>query len=138
MFVVNYKQCTLYFYKNGVIGISEERILDADNRRKIVNELLLLAKNNLLNDEEKKKVIDIINSFKQKTDKQIERFILYYNLNDDRNYNFSELAKIYNCSLSSIRTSVNKICSKLFFLKDERMDIIKNIVIQCKKRNNIE
>ena len=121
-----------------MIGISEERILDANNRRKIVNELLLLAKNNLLNDEEKKKVIDIINSFKQKTDKQIERFILYYNLNDDRNYNFCELAKIYNCSLSSIRTSVNKIGSKLFFLKDERMDIIKDIVIQCKKRNNIE
>ena len=138
MFVVNYKQCTLYFYKNGVIGISEESFLDAKNRRKIVNELLLLAKNNLLNDEEKKKVIDIINCFKQKTDKQIERFILYYNLNDDRNYNFSELAKIYNCSPSSIRTSVNKIGSKIFFLKDERMDIIKNIVIQSKKGNNIE
>ena len=126
------------FKKNGVIGISEESFLDANNRRKIVNELLLLAKNNLLNDEEKEKVIDIINSFKQKTDKQIERFILYYNLNDDRNYNFCELAKIYNCSVSSIRTSVNKIGSKLFFLKDERMDIIKDIVIQCKKRNNIE
>ena len=121
-----------------MIGIGDDNFSFAEDRLKIINELLLLAKNDLLNDEEKKKVLNIINSFKQRSDKQIERFILYYNLNDDGNYNYSKLAKKYNCSLSSIRTSVNKICSKLFFLKDERLTILKDIVIQCKKRNKIE
>ena len=122
-----------------MIGISENNEFNIEERLNIVNQLLKLSKMNLLNNKEKTCIINIINSFKNKTVLQIERFSLYYNLTIiEGNFSLNDLAKKYNCSTGAVRSSINTICSKLCCLKDERIYKIQEIVLQCKNRNKIK
>ena len=76
---------------------------------------------------------------KEKTQKQKERFIMFYNLdkNNNEEYTLSKLAKYNNCTSSAVKFSITSVASKLANLKDDRKYIIVQNYEQCiAKQNN--
>ncbi|HJJ16149.1 MAG TPA: hypothetical protein OIM60_07100 [Clostridiaceae bacterium] len=99
----------------------------------IVNELLELAKQSKLNKSQKNKILKIIENL-DATEIQKERFIIYYGFNDNniKFGNLTKIAKLYGCTMSTVRASVISVRIKLIRLNEE-CEIIKEIVNECKK-----
>lgn len=71
-------------------------------------------------DKNKKELItDFIKDLKNGTEKQKRRFLMYYNLmpNSSKILNYSDIAKIENCSTSAVKNSIISIVSYLVRLE---------------------
>lgn len=100
-----------------------------DERTDIVYNLLELLRNNCFNDIQKQKICNILNNIQEKTQIQLERFELFYNLQqDNKTYKLCDLAKKYNCSSGAIRTSIGHIRARLIRIKDVDMYVLKSIL----------
>ncbi|HJJ09827.1 MAG TPA: hypothetical protein OIM50_06010 [Clostridiaceae bacterium] len=113
-------------------------MLDEDYAN-IVHTLLDFAKRNILDFKQKDNFFKVVMSLKEKTQKQKERFIMFYNLdkNNNEEYTLSKLAKYNNCTSSAVKFSITSVASKLANLKDDRKYILVQIYEQCiAKQNN--
>lgn len=103
----------------------------------IVEDILEFAKKNLLSDTQKQQVCKVLNNMKNKTDIQLERFMMFYNLKDnEKQYRKCDLARLYNCSPNVISATLNKMSVKLKRIDEVDMLVLKNIVDSCKEQNN--
>ena len=107
-------------------------MLDEDYAN-IVHTLLDFAKRNILDFKQKDNFFKVVMSLKEKTQKQKERFIMFYNLdkNNNEEYTLSKLAKYNNCTSSAVKFSITSVASKLANLKDDRKYILVQIYEQC-------
>lgn len=105
-----------------------------DKKSFIMNELLELMKNSRLNNSQKIQIINLVEQEKTATKKQKERFMLFYGLNKngEKDMNFTQISKIYNCNIAAIRSSVFAMKCKLLKY-EEKFSIIEDIVNECKK-----
>lgn len=103
-----------------------------NNKIIIVNNLLALAKQSKLNYKQKSKILKIIKNLSIATEKQKERFIIYYGLDDNgvRISNLTAIAKLDGCTMSAVRSSVISIKNKLTRL-DKEFEIFKEIIGEC-------
>ena len=80
--------------------------------------------------EDREELYNIMMKLESRTEKQKRRFALYYGLvvNNDKKLSFTEIAKLDNCSVVAIRTSVVRVRSKIPFIKGvEKEKILKMI-----------
>ena len=93
----------------------------------IVDKTLDIARANQLSNKQKNILFEMINN-SDKTEKQKDRFIKYYNLdiNQEQIYTYTTLAKEYGCTSSSIKPSFYGI--RQFLLKDENAELLKKIM----------
>lgn len=93
----------------------------------IVEKVLEMARKNQLSKKQKRILSEMINNF-DKTEKQKDRFIKYYNLdiNQEQIYNYITLAKESDCSPSAISNSCWSI--RRFLLKDENAKLLKKVI----------
>lgn len=93
----------------------------------IVDKILDMARANQLSKEQKKILFEMINN-SNKTEKQKDRFIKYYNLdiNQEQIYNYTTLARELGCSPSSIPSSCYGV--RQFLLKNENVELLKKIL----------
>ena len=105
-------------------------IIELDERKNIIAQLLNCLKQNLLNDAEKEIVYNIVMNLKGKTQKQKARFNMYYSLDPNtKDYNtMSKIAKFYECSESAIRGSIYRISYTLFRIPEDKILLLKKIV----------
>ena len=113
--------------------------MDFNERSSIVYHLIEIAEKRLLNDSQKQEICNIINRLESKTDTQVERFILFYNLKiGEKQYRQCDLAKKYNCTSSAIRFSTARIRSKLISTNEKDLCTLKAIVNECVQKYNIK
>ena len=92
-----------------------------------------IRKNNM-SIEKKEKLYLIIMGLETRTNKQKERFLLYYDLmpnSNEEKLTFSDIGEICNCSVSAIRNSILRVRSEIATLEDrkkrkELLEIIKD------------
>lgn len=79
---------------------------------------------------QKELIIDFIKDLGNGTEKQKRRFLMYYNLMPNINniFNYSDIAKMENCSISAIKTSVISIVSYLVRLEDSKKSLFLTIM----------
>lgn len=110
--------------------INDEKILVRD-------ELLKLLRNGKLSKTQKTEILNLIEQDDDATDNERERFSLYYglNVNEKEPLNFKQIAQLYGCSESSIRTSVYNMKRKMLKYTDlEENEIVKRIIKESKER----
>ena len=112
------------------------RNLNIEERSDVVYQILELAKDKLLTQEQKNQIYDIVISLDNRTENQKERFLLYYNLNVNQvqEYRQCDLARQYNVSANAIRCSVGRITNALANLKDNRIEVLKDILEDYKNK----
>lgn len=93
----------------------------------IVDKILDIARANQLTNKQRHILFEMINS-SDKTEKQKDRFIKFYNLNINQKqiYTYATLAKEYDCTPASIPSSFDGV--RRFLLKDENIEILKKIM----------
>lgn len=103
--------------------------MEGRDRSSTVLLLVDLIKESKLDSDQITKIINIINNLSIATENQKKRFMMYYGLNTNgiKSKNFTEIAKIYGCTVSAIRCSVITVKNKLSRLNEE-FDIIEEIV----------
>ena len=101
-----------------------------EEKRNTITILLNCVKKNLLGDSEKEIVYDIVMSLKGKTQKQKARFCMYYSLgpNAKEKNSMSKIATFYECSESSVRSSINTINLALYHISEDKILLLKKIV----------
>lgn len=111
--------------------------LKFDEQRDMVYELLELLKDNKLNNSQKRKIYEIVKGFKGRTEKQKERFFRFYNLieGENKNYRLCDLALLYNCTPSCIRTAIGRIRYNLIYADEESIAIMKDILEEYHNKN---
>ena len=74
----------------------------------ITKELLELLKSSKLNNKQKMKMLECVENEETATKKQKERFCLFYGLNRNgkKDMNYTQIAKIYNCSSTAVKYSI--------------------------------
>ena len=99
----------------------------------IMDELLELMKNSRLNNNQKLKMIDIIKNEKTATQKQKERFMLFYglNLSGEKDMTLTQLSKMCGCNYGAIKGSIIGMKKKLL-RNEEIIQKIEEIVNECK------
>lgn len=105
------------YYKE--IQLKEE--ISKDLYSFVVHNFLENLRKNKICENKKISVSKFINNLSNCTEKQKQRFLIYYNLipNNKRILNYNDIGKIENRTSSSIKTSIVSISSKLVNLKDE-------------------
>lgn len=105
-----------------------------EDKCETVTSLLNFAKNSKLNINQKKKILNLIQNLEDATDKQKNRFISYYGLDNNSSNlkNFTQIAQESCCTPSAVRCSVVSIRLKLKRLGNE-FKVIENIVHECEK-----
>lgn len=104
-------------------------------KQHIRDKLITCLEKQTLNNNQRKKIFQIVMSMEDTTLIQKERFIIYYGLDKSKEeiHNATKIAKLQNCTKSTIIQSINKIKSKIPRLSDEKIEIIRNIVNKSKK-----
>ena len=76
----------------------------------LVHKLLKLCRDNELSNKQRKMLFDIVNN-SDRTYRQKERFIKYYNLdsNSQKKYNLTQLGKEYGCTCEAIKGSLHSV-----------------------------
>lgn len=100
------------------------------DKRYIINILIALAKSSNLNTNQNDRVLKAVNSLKNATEIQKERFIKYYGFDGSGCKKLVDIAKIYDKTASTIRGSVIAIELKLA-RSDEAFEVIESIVNEC-------
>lgn len=97
-------------------------------KRDIITRVLELAKNNQLSLKYKCMLFDMIKN-SNRTEKQKERFIKFYNLDitKDQNYTLTTLAKEYGCKSSAIRFSLFSVITYTLLNNDENIKVLQAI-----------
>lgn len=97
------------------------------DKSSIIASLLELTKESKLNNNQKKKIINIVENMNFATETQKERFMMYYGLSENgiKSRNFTEIAKMYGCTVSAVRFSVVTVKNKLSRLNEEFEEIEK-------------
>ncbi|MBR0491814.1 MAG: hypothetical protein IJJ82_07230 [Clostridia bacterium] len=111
--------------------------MEFNERCDMVYELLELLKDNKLNNSQKRKIYEIVKGFTNRTEKQKERFFLFYNLDEgeNKNYRLCDLALLYNCTSGCIRTAIGRIRYNLIYSDAESLAIMKDILEEYHKNN---
>lgn len=105
--------------------------MGSDDNITLVDKLIEFIEEGKLNKEQKKNLLKAIYSIEEITKIQIDRFALFYGLEQDRQ-KFVQISKIYKCSSSAIRGSVVTVRNKLSRYENV-MQVVKKIVNQCEK-----
>ena len=87
--------------------------------------------------EDQKILYDLVINLENKTEIQKNRFLLYYNLDSTQNekeYNFSTLAKECGCSSPAVRFSISRIRNGLVNLKEKEREKFLNLVEKIIKK----
>ena len=93
-----------------------------------VDKFLLKVKNGDISKLYKNILYNLVMDMKEKTIKQKNRFVLYYNIipNQDITYSMADLARLQGCSSSAVRYSILTIRHALInHKKEEFIEIIK-------------
>lgn len=104
--------------------------MNLKDKRYIVSTLIALAKSSNLNTNQNDRVLKAVNSLKNATDIQKERFINYYGFDGTGSKKLVDVAKMYKKTVSTIRGSAIAIELKLA-RSDEAFDVIEKIVNEC-------
>lgn len=105
--------------------------MSSDDNITLVDKLINFIEKDKLNKGQKKRLLKVIYGIENATKVQIDRFVLFYGLKQDRQ-KFTQISKIYNCSSSAIRGSVITVRNKLSRY-EHVMKIVEKIVKQCEK-----
>lgn len=111
--------------------------MELDERSDMVYELLELLKDNKLNDSQKNKIHEIVKNFTNRTEKQKERFLRFYNLieGENKNYRLCDMALFYNCTPGCIRTAIARIRHNLIYADEKDLASMKNILDEYHNKN---
>ena len=111
--------------------------MEYEERATIIYELIDLLKANKLDEAQKDIIRDLVKKLDNRTEKQKERFLMFYNLKEGENKNnrLCDIAKFYNCSSACIRTSISRIRVGLIYTSEERIKIIEDILKEYHNKN---
>lgn len=104
--------------------------MELEKKQEIFDELEILAKKGKLSKKQRKQIYDFIINLDTATDLQKERYILFYgyDITKPRRYNYTEIAKMFNCTPPNIKGTVWGMRSKLLRLEDDDVKIFEKIV----------
>lgn len=100
-----------------------------EKKRAIISQILEKAKKNQLPIEQKQILFEMINN-SNRTEKQKNRFIKFYNLDtaNDQNYSRTTLAREYGCTASAIRFSLYSVITYTLLNNDNNMCILTEMI----------
>lgn len=96
-----------------------------------VHDFLDKIKKRKISKKKRKQLYDFIVSLEDRTEKQKERFLLYYGLipnNENLKGNYTEIGKKYICKPTAIKCSVVSVVSNIATIEGEKKQILKNII----------
>lgn len=111
--------------------------MEFEEKRDMVYELLDLLKENKLNEVQKQTIKNIVKGLKNRTEKQKERFYMFYNLleSENKNYRLCDMAELYNCTSSCIKFSISRIRNNLINADESNLAIMKKILNEYHNKN---
>ena len=100
-----------------------------NTNRDIITKILELSKNNHLSIKHKRTLFNMIKN-SNRTEKQKSRFIKFYNLdiNNQYDYTLTSLSRECGCRVSAIKFSLMSVITYTLLNNDENMKILQNII----------